>query len=125
MADIHPSPPPLDLDELLSRCMGRIDLLDKLLLNFDDYLGPQVSELELAIQMKNVEQVRSIAHRIKGAALTVSAKPLSQSAERLESSAMTSAERSADCLDEVLRECERLSAAVRVRIPKEAACVSA
>ena len=85
---------------------------------------PQVSELEQAIQLKESEQVRTIAHRMKGAALTVSARPLSQSAERLEASVLAASDTGSDCLDEVLKECERLSATVRAKIQKEPLGVS-
>ncbi len=119
------SSPALDMEELLSRCMGRGDLLEKLLANFDEYLMPQVSELEQAVQVNDAEQVRAIAHRMKGAALTVSARALSQSAERLEACMRLPApDRTADCLDEVLRECERLSDTVRAKIQKESIGVS-
>jgi HPt (histidine-containing phosphotransfer) domain-containing protein len=119
------STPALDMEELLSRCMGRVDLLEKLLANFDGYLTPQVSELEQAVQLQDAELVRRIAHRLKGAALTVSARALSQSAERLEARMLsTSSDRSTDCLDEVLWECERLSATVREMIQKEPVSVS-
>ena len=117
--------PPFDWEELLARCMGRVDLLERLLVDFDNYLMPQVGELEQAVLMQDAAQVRSIAHRIKGAALTVSARSLSKCAERLEANALLpTADPSADCLEEVLRECERLSAAVHAKLQKEPASVS-
>jgi HPt (histidine-containing phosphotransfer) domain-containing protein len=113
-------PAPLDLEELLARCLGRVDLMDRLLANFDETLGPQINQLEEAVQISDPPKIKSIAHRIKGAALTVSARELSKCAERLESSAVDpSSEQCANCLENVLRECERLSATIRARSQKE------
>lgn len=112
--------PPLNIEELLGRCLGRVDLMDKLLANFDGILAPQISQLEAAVQISDAPQIKTIAHRIKGAALTVSAKDLSKYAERLEASAaQTSSEQCANCLEDVLRECERLSVSIRSRLQKE------
>lgn len=111
---------PLHLEELLARCLGRVDLMNKLLANFDEVLAPQINQLEEAVQVSNAAQIKSIAHRIKGAALTVSAKELSKCAERLETSAaQSSSEECANCLEDVLRECERLSNTIRARSQKE------
>jgi HPt (histidine-containing phosphotransfer) domain-containing protein len=111
---------PLNLEELLARCLGRVDLMDRLLANFDETLAPQIDQLEEAVQISDAPQIKSIAHRIKGAALTVSARELSKCAEKLEASAANpSSEQCANCLESVLRECERLSASIRSRSQKE------
>lgn len=110
---------PIDQQELLARCMGRVDLLEKLLSNFDQFLSPQVAELEQAVQMGEMKKIREIAHRLRGAALTISAHELSRCAERLEGAAFDgAAAESANCLEDLLRECERISSAVRTSIAR-------
>lgn len=120
VAELEASPP-INTEELLARCLGRAELMEKLLANFDEVLGPQINQLELAVQICDAPQIKTIAHRIKGAALTVSARDLSKCAEKLEiSAANPHSEDSANCLEDVLRECERLSAAIRSRSQQEA-----
>jgi HPt (histidine-containing phosphotransfer) domain-containing protein len=112
--------PPINTKELLARCLGRVELMDKLLANFDEVLGPQIDQLELAVQVGDAPQIKTIAHRIKGAALTVAARDLSCCAEKLEvSAAQSNSVDSANCLEDVLRECERLTAAIRSRSQQE------
>lgn len=111
------APSPIDVTELSNRCLGRVDLLEKLLANFDDYLNPQIDELLKASELRNHSTVRSLAHRLKGAALTISARDLSRSAERLEAAAEggSDLERHA-CLEQVIYECKRLGAAVQSKL---------
>lgn len=109
--------PSIDLDELLGRCVGRFDILGKLLASFDEMLPPQCEQLEQAIHSGDMERTKSLAHRLRGAALTVSAYNLSKCAERLETcSSHPSAEELESCLDAVRRECDRLSATVRIHL---------
>jgi HPt (histidine-containing phosphotransfer) domain-containing protein len=108
---------PINLDELSNRCLGRVDLLEKLLASFDDYLAPQVDELVRAVEAQNHSAIKSLAHRLKGAALTVAARDLSRSAEELESAASGDSDSDRDqCLRTVLHECERLGAAVQAQL---------
>jgi HPt (histidine-containing phosphotransfer) domain-containing protein len=108
---------PINLDELSERCLGRMDLLERLLASFDDYLSPQVDELVRAVETRNDSAIKSLAHRLKGAALTVAARDLSRSAEKLESAASGDSDSDRDqCLKLVLHECERLGAAVQAQL---------
>jgi HPt (histidine-containing phosphotransfer) domain-containing protein len=113
---------PIDFEELLARCMGRFELLEKLLGQIDSLLSPQISELENAVRLEDSTRIKSIAHRLRGAALTISAPGLSRAAERLEFSAQQGDSLDCgECLDEVLRECDLLGATVREKLARNEA----
>jgi HPt (histidine-containing phosphotransfer) domain-containing protein len=78
---------PLDVDALLERCLGRIDLAERILQRFQTCLADDVKQLEAAVLTTNTEEIAHLAHRIKGASLAVSAYELTDCAKSLELSA--------------------------------------
>jgi HPt (histidine-containing phosphotransfer) domain-containing protein len=75
---------PLDRDELLARCLGRIDLVERILQRFHNALDEDVKRLEEAVRGERADEVALVAHRIKGASLAVSAHALTACARSLE-----------------------------------------
>ncbi len=70
------TPEVLNIEELLARCMGNIDFAARLVAKFQDRCEEDLSRLDRAILVGDVEEAATIAHRIKGAAASVAAHPL-------------------------------------------------
>ena len=77
-------PKPIDCDALLGRCMGRIDLMQRILNSFVDRVGDDVETLVTAIAKQDSPEISRLAHKIKGASMTVSAVELANTAESIE-----------------------------------------
>lgn len=75
--------PPIDLDSLLQRCMGRLELMERMLASFTDNAAADIDELTHAIERSDSAEVARIAHKLKGTSLTVSAVPLAKVADQL------------------------------------------
>jgi HPt (histidine-containing phosphotransfer) domain-containing protein len=111
---------PIDFDELLGRCVGRRDFVDKVIDNFATYLPKQLEQMEQAAAQSDVVKVRTLAHQLKGGSLTVSAHRLGKLAHRLETTAEEGSSIDvANCLNELRAEADRLVAVVRERLKKE------
>jgi HPt (histidine-containing phosphotransfer) domain-containing protein len=111
---------PIDFDELLGRCVGRRDFVDKVIDNFATYLPKQLDQMEQAAAQPDNLKVRTLAHQLKGGSLTVSAHRLGKLAHRLETTAEEGSSTDvANCLNELRAEADRLVAVVRERLKKE------
>jgi len=69
---------PLDLADLMERCLGHLELAERLLKSFESRFWPEVLQLEEALAAEDREQVSQVAHRLKGASANVSACALGQ-----------------------------------------------
>ena len=78
----------LDLDELKARCLGNMDLVERVLSKLNDQVDKDLEELERAAAAGNAEDVAQFAHRIKGVAASVSARSLFESAAAVEEQAL-------------------------------------
>jgi len=74
----------LDVDELLSRCLGSIQLAERIIATFQSGFEVDLNELEKAVETRNAELTASIAHRLKGASASVSAHVLRNRAAQIE-----------------------------------------
>jgi HPt (histidine-containing phosphotransfer) domain-containing protein len=118
--DRQPAPAPFDYEELLGRCVGRRDLLEKVLANFAELLPPQLVQLDAAIRLPDLAKVKTMAHRLKGGALTISAHRLGKCAHLLEAAAGEANSTTIEARFAELRaECDRLTTDVRARLKKE------
>ncbi|MEX1040342.1 MAG: Hpt domain-containing protein [Pirellulaceae bacterium] len=107
-----PKAPPshmLDWEALRHRCLGRDDLLNKALARFQVSFERDLKELEVAADARNCPELARIAHRIKGALLTISANGLASSVAELEQISAGDCANLADQLNEVREDCDRLS----------------
>lgn len=74
----------LNIDELLTRCMGNISFAERILAKFQDRFQHDLEELDKALQAHDSEAVARTAHRIKGASANVAAAGLYQRAAEIE-----------------------------------------
>lgn len=111
---VDASTPALLLNELQDRCLGRSDLVEKVLGDFQAFFATQLSELDSAMADADLALVQSLAHRLKGAALTIAAHRISQCASRLETCSAAGDNREiATCLAELKGESSRLELAIQ------------
>jgi HPt (histidine-containing phosphotransfer) domain-containing protein len=80
---------PIDWNDLLARCLGRIDIVDRIVRKFQTTLQADLVHLELAVRTENSAAVAQITHRLKGACLAVAAYELRDCAHALEDCATT------------------------------------
>ena len=107
---------PVCVEELTARCMGKIELVERILGCFHDSIETEMDRLEAAVRAADATSIEAQAHRIKGSCRTVSAKGLEQFAERLENAAGTGDTRAvADLLGEMQSECERVKELISQR----------
>jgi HPt (histidine-containing phosphotransfer) domain-containing protein len=85
--EIHTLPPILDRGGFLSRCMGNQALATKLAGVFLGTLPKEQQALELAIETIDLDDVRRIAHRVRGTAKNICAVPLAEAAFLVEQAA--------------------------------------
>ena len=78
---------PFDYDEMLTRCVGKVELLERAMTRFRGDLVSDLEQLSTACDAKDADQIARTAHRIKGASANVSAHQLSTAAAVLEASA--------------------------------------
>ncbi len=86
LADSHALAMPalFDQNKLLERCMGNGALMQKLLMAFLKSLPMERDSLEEAVQTENWSSVARISHKLRGTALNMCAKPLSEAALQVE-----------------------------------------
>jgi HPt (histidine-containing phosphotransfer) domain-containing protein len=68
--------PIMDLEMLKARCLGNLDLVDRVLKKFATQLDSDLEELEQALEAGDARTLASVAHRIKGMSANVEAWPL-------------------------------------------------
>jgi len=85
----------VDLEALKQRCLGNLDLVDRVLRKFAAQLDADLVELERALQTSDIKTFALVAHRIKGMSANVEARDLYQNAAVAEQRAL---ER---CVDEL------------------------
>ncbi len=100
-ADSFPSEV-LDWKVLCDRCLGNIDLVQRVLKKFEQRLPQELAELERALSLGDTEQVARVAHRIKGSSANVSAEGLERAAEEVEGSSR------AGCVADIPQHIDRL-----------------
>lgn len=75
----------LDIDDLASRCMGKLELVERILTNLTPTLASEMDELQRVLLVEDRELTTTLSHRIKGTAANVGAKRMQHTACRLES----------------------------------------
>ena len=78
---------PVDMDDLLNRCLGRMSIAERILQRFQTAIDEEISRLSQALHVADAQELTQVAHRIKGAALAVSAYELSEIASKIERNA--------------------------------------
>ena len=99
---------PLDLQQLLHRCLGRIDLAERLLRSFETRFVDELSTIEECLREEDVPRLTRLVHQLKGAAANVSAPALHASLTRMEQAVRAERpDEASRCLEEVRRAWER------------------
>jgi HPt (histidine-containing phosphotransfer) domain-containing protein len=70
--------------ELLARCLGRLDRVQRVLDAYIAQLNDDLVQLDVELQAGNAVQVARLAHRIKGASANASAESIRAEAESIE-----------------------------------------
>jgi len=78
---------PFDLDQLRRRCLGREELVERLLASFERRFPLELAELERSFFEGDSNKLVLTAHQLKGAAANISALRLQQLLGQIESAA--------------------------------------
>jgi len=78
------SRPTIEVEELIERCLGKIEFAQRVLSKLQTYFGDGLAELEEEIRAQNVEGAAKVAHRLKGAAANAAAPSLQTHASEIE-----------------------------------------
>jgi len=101
------APLPINHAELLTRCMGKLDLAEELLADFEVDLPRKVDEVSRSIAEVDAQATGASAHSLKGAAGMMGAESLRQIAAAIESAGKS------DCLEGVPALLDELNAETR------------
>ncbi len=77
-----------DLEDLKARCLGNMDLVERVLSKFAGQLDRDLEDLEGAVQAGDASLAAQLAHRIKGIAASVAARSLFDNAAVTEERAL-------------------------------------
>lgn len=80
----HRDPPVFDREDLLARCLGKLDLAERVLAKFHLRFELDLDELEQAMRSEDLESLARVAHRLKGASANVAAVRLRVKAAGIE-----------------------------------------
>ena len=83
-ADSLSTDPPLDVEQLLDRCMGNVEFVERVLTKFHERFSDDLEQLERDVQAGAGESVAALAHRLKGSAANVAAPELHRITAQLE-----------------------------------------
>lgn len=72
-------------DALLARCVGREDLVQRVVASFVEQMTTDIPELTDNVNSGNCEATRKLAHRIKGSSANVDAESIRTTAAEVES----------------------------------------
>jgi HPt (histidine-containing phosphotransfer) domain-containing protein len=75
---------PLDMPELLERCMGSAALAQRLVTSFRSRMEEAAAALECAIRDQDADTLAKVAHQLKGSAANISAASLQRLLGQLE-----------------------------------------
>ena len=91
-----------EADAFLSRCMGNVALAERLLAKFQENSSRDLDSLEQAWGLRSGEQLRRLAHRLKGSSANMSALQIRRRAADIEALAV------AERIDEIRQHLDQL-----------------
>jgi len=83
-ADCVQADRPYDMEQLVRRCMGRIELAERLLKSFESRFPEDLTKIEDSLRALDTPAASRMVHQLKGAAANVSAPDLYSMLARLE-----------------------------------------
>ena len=115
-----------DMEDLLARCLGNFDFVQRVLNKFQERCDEDLAALEQAMVNADTELVARLAHRLKGASANASALRLREHAAAIEDAARRRALGAVpQRLGELRQEWDRFTAAVAQLEPPAIHAVSA
>ncbi len=78
---------PFNLEELLARCVGRMDFAERLLDKFLVHFAEDIDRLEQHLEQGDWEELARVAHCMKGASANIAAAGLRDQVAGIEASA--------------------------------------
>jgi len=91
-----------DLQQLVRRCMGRIELAERLLASFESRFPVDLSKIEACLAADDTAGLARLVHQLKGAAANVSAPDLYAILSRMELAVRDEhCDAAQNCLEEV------------------------
>jgi len=93
LPSLAPSPtvrepaPPLDRRQLINRCLGRIELAERLITSFQTRFPNEAGQIERCLAEGDEQNLVRLIHQLKGAAANVSAPALHALLTKMEQSA--------------------------------------
>ncbi len=66
----------IDLDDIIARCMGNLDFVQRILVKFHQQAGKDLDELAAGLESADARHIAQVAHRLKGASASVAATRL-------------------------------------------------
>jgi HPt (histidine-containing phosphotransfer) domain-containing protein len=75
---------PANLQDLFQRCLGNLDLVERVLQSFEGNFEKDLDELEAALKARSLTSAAQIAHRMKGASSNVAATSLARELASME-----------------------------------------
>ena len=98
----------INVPELLARCLGNVEIAERVLNKFSDRFGSDLCDLQRGLTGPNLELISQAAHRIKGSSANVSAHRLCDLATEIEQLArLEQTEEISRYVEELHREWER------------------
>jgi histidine phosphotransfer protein HptB len=73
-----------DQQELLNRCLGNWELVDRILVKFLSRFEEDLAEMNRAIAVADAEAIVRVAHRLKGSSATTAATRIRDGAAKIE-----------------------------------------
>jgi ammonium transporter, Amt family len=101
-ADCMQADRPYDMEQLVRRCMGKIELAERLLKSFESRFPEDLSKIEESLRGCDSPTASRMVHQLKGAAANVSAPDLYKMLAQLEEVVRGGQyEEAADCVEEI------------------------
>jgi HPt (histidine-containing phosphotransfer) domain-containing protein len=79
----------IDLESLEARCLGNVELVERVLHRFAAELEADLATLAGALEASDTDTCRAVVHRLKGMSANVEAWPLHECAKEAETSALS------------------------------------
>lgn len=76
--------PAFDMQDLLNRCLGNLEFVERVLAKFLVRFDDDIVEIERALAAKDVDAIARIAHRLKGSSATAGARGIRDRAAEIE-----------------------------------------
>ena len=73
-----------EFDELVERCLGNLEFVERVLGKFQHRFGENLEELERALEAEDRERIVRVAHRLKGESANMAARGLRDQAAEIE-----------------------------------------